>query len=181
MRNLVSKMKNPNIKISNTVLEFLVPNKVYIPISEDVTMLLKSKEVYKGTPIYQRNQKIIHSPISGKIIKIIKRKNYLEKDQLFLEIQNNFQENDLYKGSLETTTILVRDIKKLLKENKDITKFNLQNTKSIYLNAIEDEPYNMNNPFLIKYHKDEILLFLDALATVYKIGKVIIYLKENEC
>jgi len=160
-----------------SIEEFLSPNKVYLPISKNDKILLQKKNVQKGSPLFQNSLKVIYSPISGKINKIVTKGSLYS--QTFLEIANNFKEDDKYQGSLETTTMIIQDGKKKMKENPYLKKCMEGKTKIIF-NAIEDELYSCHSDILYKEHKEEILLFLDTLASSYNISKVEIYIKTTE-
>jgi len=173
-------MKNPDIKVSSIVTEFLTPSKVYLPISKTSQLLIKNKIVRKDGAVYRQDNRIIYSPISGKVEKIISRKNFKGKEEPFLEITNDFKENDFYQGSEGSTTIMVHDVKKLLEKNEQIKSYHFESKKYFVLNAMSDEPYFANQFFIYKFHKEEILLFLDTLASIYNILEIKICVKEND-
>lgn len=180
MKNFVTSKKDPKIKVSSILTEYLLPNKVYLTVSKEDQLLIKNKKINKGASLYEHKNKIVYSPISGNITKIVKRIDYKGEEKTYLEILNDFKEEDLYVGSEGTTTIMVHDVKKLLEKNKIIQSFHLENKKILLLNTIEDEPYVANNYFLFKNHKDEILLFLDTLASIYQITNIKLAVKEQE-
>jgi len=177
MKRLVSITKDPNIKVKSTITEFLSPDYIYLPIEKNDKLFIQKKNIQKNEVLFQQQEKVVSSPVSGTIEKIIPRKNYLEEEKTFLKIKNDFQENDDYKGSSTTTIIIRTDITKKIKESfKSSSKFT--NKKRLLLNGIEDEPYLANNLFCHKLHTMEILLMLDAISTAYNINEVIIALKE---
>ncbi len=174
MKKLVTIAKDANIKVKSQIHEFLTPNFVYLPIDEKAQMIATKKKVSKGDNLYQWQGKIYSSPISGTITKIVKL-----KENLYLEIKNDFKEKDHYTGIMNTTMIVTNDLKKKIKEyNKNWNA--LKNSETIILNGMEAEPYLANIPFLHKYYMSEILLMLDAIASSYHISQIKIYLKEND-
>ena len=173
-------MKNPNIKVSSVLTEYLSPSKVYLPVSYEDQLLIREKKVNRGSSLFQKDNKTIYSPISGNVKRIVKRVDYNGKEQTYLEIINDYKEEDFYEGSERTTTIMVHDVKKLLENNSRIQSFHLEKKKKIFLNLIEDEPYVANHYFLSREHKDEILLFLDTLASIYHISTLQILVKESD-
>lgn len=180
MKNFVTCMKDPKIKVSSILAEYLFPNKVYLPVSREDQLLIKKKQVNKGSSLYERKNKTFYSPISGDINRIVKRVDYKGEEKTYFEIINNYKEEDMYVGSEGTTTIMVHDVKKMLEKNKTIESFHLETKKTILLNGIEDEPYVANNYFIFKNHKEEILLFLDTVASIYHITNIKICVKEND-
>lgn len=179
MDKLLSISKDSKIKVNSKISEFMFPNQIYLPIDSSCELLIRKKTILKDDALFQYHNKTQYSPVSGKILKIIKRKNYLEEEGTYLLIENDFQENDHYQGD-NTTVLLTNDILKKLQENKEVDLSIFQGKKHIFLCGIEDEPYLANVTFLHKFHVEEILLMLDSISSYYNISSITICLKETD-
>ncbi len=177
MKRLVTLSKDLNIKVNSSITEFLTPDFVYLEVDKEDTFYMKQKKVKKNDLLFFHQGKNVYSPISGKIEHIIKQQDYFGNEKTYLKIKNNFQEEDSYEGSLNTTMILTTDISLQIKKSKlDFSRF--LNKNSLILNGLFDEPYLATIPFLHKYHAQELLMMLDAFATSFSISNVILYVKE---
>ncbi len=180
MKKYITIPKDVSIKVQSEVTEVLSPSYVYLPIEPSAHMLVQKKNVYKNDAIYECNGKTYYSPVSGNITRIVKKQNGYGKESLFLQIKNNFKENDHYVGVDHTTIVFSNSLKKKILEYEKDTWGLLKGKKKILLCGIEDEPYVANTSFLLKYHAREILLLLDALASTYKIESIEILVKETD-
>ena len=176
MKKLLTIAKDASIKVSSQITNYLEPTHIYLPIIEETLQNIEIKKVKKGEKLYSYQGKDIYSSVSGRIVGILKN-----KEKRYLEIKNDYKEEDLYKGMHEFTTVNIKtNFKQKIKEypNFDLQKF--QNKKILILNGIEDEPYIANRPFIHKQETSSILQMLDCIAEVFDISEVRIYLKEND-
>lgn len=180
MKKLLTIAKDSRIKVSSQVTDYLLPNEIYLPITQDAKMLITKKSVMKQDVLFSIDNKVVYSPISGKITKVGPLNN-AKNEQLYLQIKNDFQENDNYDGTKEFTTVTIRtDFPNKIKEYPNYNWDQFQHKKEIVVNGIEDEPYIANKPFIHKLYTSEILQMLDLLSDTFKISKVTLYLKEND-
>lgn len=180
VKKLLTLVKDADIKVKSTMIEFLAPEKIWLSIKEEDKILLTQKKVQKGEILFERNQKRYYSPVSGTVKNIMKRKNCFGKETSFLQIVNDYKENDCYEGVEGTTTILSNNFKKNILDYDGYDWNVLKGQKNIHLNGIENEPYMANKPFLHKYYKDEILMMIDAIAEVLEIENIKLYVTEND-
>lgn len=176
MKKLLTIAKDASIKVSSQITNYLEPTHIYLPITEESLQNIEIKKVKKGEKLYSYQGKDIYSSVSGRIVGILKN-----KEKKYLEIKNDYKEEDLYKGMHEFTTVNIKtNFKQKIKEysNFDFQKF--QNKKILILNGIEDEPYIANRPFIHREETLSILQMLDCIAEVFDISEVRIYLKEND-
>lgn len=176
MKKLLTIAKDASIKVSSQITNYLEPTHIYLPITEEILQNTEIKKVKKGEKLYSYQGKDVYSSVSGRIVGILKttEKNYLE-------IKNDYKEEDLYQGMHEFTTVNIKtNFSQKIKEypNFDVQKF--QNKKILILNGIEDEPYIANRPFIHKQETSSILQMLDCISEVFAIPEVRIYLKEND-
>ena len=180
VKRLITISKDPYIKVKSQISEFLSPSFVYLPIDETAQLKIQKKKIMKNDALYKWNNKIYYSPISGTIKSINKRYDAFLQPKLYMEIANDFQENDHYQGVKSTTMVISTDLHKKVKEYQGADFSSFKGKKRIIFNGMEDEPYLANKPFIHRYHLDDLLIMLDTLASVYKIPKIDIYLKETD-
>ena len=169
MKRLAS-LKTSNIKVSSFIEEYLFPQKIYLEISNKADLKIKSKKVYKGQLLYIDNNTSYYSPVSGHIIGI--NNNYLE-------IENDFKEEDNYKGidDFTTKTLKLSFKDKIHNANFDFNK--IDKYQNIIVSGIEDQPYIINNTLLLEKYTSEILEMLDLIYNEYH-KDIIIVVKDNE-
>ncbi len=176
MKKLLTIAKDSQIKVSSQITEFLEPENVYLPINIENINNMHKKNVKKGELLYQFDDLNIYSPISGKIVGVLNK-----KQKYFLVIKNDYHEEDLYKGANEFTTVNIKtDFEEKIKCYANFNWQLLDNAKEIVLNGIEDEPYIANKTFLHCYETSEILQMLDMIARTFKLESILICLKEND-
>lgn len=181
MKKLLTISKDVNIKVASAIHDYLVADNIYLPIDPTDKLLIHSKNIKKGERTHTQQKKNYYSPVSGKVQKIEARKNARGEDAYFLNIKNDFQENDSYTGVSEFTTVKIStDFVKKVKEYPDYPWYKFRKKTKIVLNGIEDEPYIANKPFLHKYYAREILQMLDILGDVFKIPEILLCFKEND-
>ena len=181
MKKLLTISKDVNIKVTSAIHDYLVADNIYLPIDPTDKLLIHSKNIKKGERTHTHQKKNYYSPVSGKVQKIEARKNARGEDAYFLNIKNDFQENDSYTGVSEFTTVKIStDFVKKVKEYPDYPWYKFRKKTKIVLNGIEDEPYIANKPFLHKYYAREILQMLDILGDVFKIPEILLCFKEND-
>ena len=176
MKKLLTIAKDASIKVSSQITNYLEPTHIYIPINEEILQNIEIKKVKKGEKLYFYQGKDFYSSVSGRIVGILKN-----QEKKYLEIKNDYKEEDMYQGMNEFTTVSIKtNFKQKIKEcpNFDIGKF--KNKKILILNGIEDEPYVANRPFIHKLETSSILQMLDCLSEVFNIPEVRIYLKETD-
>ena len=181
MKKLLTISKDASIKVASTIYDYLAADHIYLPIDPTDKLLIHSKNVTKGELLYRHKKKGYYSPVSGKILKIEEKKNKEGEKQYYLNIKNDYQENDSYAGISEFTTVKIStDFVKKVQEYPDYSWYKFRRKEKIILNGMEDEPYVANKTFLHKYYAREILQMLDILGDVFKIPEIVLCFKEND-
>ena len=103
MKKTICINKDPNIKVRSQIVSFMLPPSVFLPISKDAKIMFASKKVVKGEALFKDEHTTTFSPISGIVEKIVPI-----NDKYYLKINNDYLENDSYKGTAELTTIRIR-------------------------------------------------------------------------
>ena len=165
---LVSIEKDEKIKIDKNLYVFLNPDYIYIPTYNEKVYVEQDAPVYKNELIAGINRKAVTS-ISGKVLgynkSLIKNKN-----ETCIVIENDYREK------IQTITkirknITIEIILKVLEKNDD-GLFNvfksLTTCNNIVVNAINDEPYVINNIITLKENINDILDCIDELSLLYK-------------
>ena len=183
------------MSLSDEIIDFSSPNKVYVPlINNNIScecLVKKGKKVRKGTIIgIRKNMDFpILSPVSGTVIGIDKCL-YLNGEEVdCVVIENDKKERVIRK-------ILVKDITKYTKEEfvdllkkcavtgmggSDFPTFFKYKCDASFLivNAVECEPYLTADMMLIKLKSEAILESINAIMKINNIKKCFIAYKEN--
>ena len=179
MTNLVSLELDYGIKVSSRVHEYLSPDNVYFPIYKTSKILVKDKEtVLKGQLILINGEEKIFSSVSG-VIAGLKKIKLNNEDKTYLVIANNYKEKSIKKSSKKLLELKSKDeLEKLLEENGVSLK--IENKNILLLNAIDSEPYIVNDSMYLSKNVNSILEGLDNLKRILGLQKVIILLKNTE-
>lgn len=176
MQKLIELNIDPSILISSNLKELNKPDSIFIPVFKEVELLVQNNApVNIGTPIYQINNEVILSPISG-VINGVKKIMTLKGECAGLEIANDFQEKTLKEPNKRNLkNIPLADIEEI------INKFSidLKNKQNLILNAIDDEPYTITENFYLFLHYDGFLEILDFIGKIYKLKNIIICVKSQ--
>lgn len=174
MKKLFTIEKDTSIKVSSQITNFLEPTHVYFPITKDCP--LKHKKVKKGEILYTIDNVLIKSSVSGTITKILNISG-----NNFLEITNNYKEEDFYEGKNELTrTGLYGNVKENFAKNSSFSNDMFEGKKILVLNGIEDEPYVASRTFLHIYEAEALLEMLDCLGNIFQIPVLKIFVKETD-
>lgn len=182
MRKLIKLKKDFNIVFDNSIVEFLNPDCVYLPIKYNYDVLVKCDEnVLKGQIIMENNLNKELCPISG----IVGQSSTYYCDGVkvnALLIQNDFKEKNKIYTRKKTTTLNKENIISKLYDFYFKYIANILETKTInnlVINGIEDEPYIENNPFVLKKYHKEILELADTFSSAFNIQNTIIAIKSS--
>lgn len=168
--------KDPTIKVSSIIEHFEKPDKVYIPVYSSTKIYPKlHEEVSIGTPLVKIDNITYYSPISG-TINGLKEINTVKGTTKALEIINNFIEKKITNNTLKRANIKKEILEKILLNEFNL---NLQNTKSLIINAIDDEPYVVTENFYLFLYYEDILEIVDKIAKIFKIPEIIICVKSS--
>ena len=174
MKKLLTIKKDNAIKVNSQITNFFEPSYVYLPISSQEK--ITKKKVKKGEVLYSVHNREIVSPISGTITEVV-----TFADEPYLEIANDFKEEDFYKGKNELTrTSLYKNFKENLTDCSWFLGEKLEGKKEIDLNAIEDEPKLASKTFLHVLEMEALLEMLDCLGNVFNISSLRVFLKETD-
>ena len=179
MTNLVSLELDYEIKVSSRVHEYLSPDNVYFPIYKTSKILVKDKEtVLKGQLILINGEEKIFSSVSG-VIAGLKKIKINNEDKTYLVVANNYKEKSIKKSSKKLLGLKNKEeLEKLLEENGVSLK--IENKKILLLNAIDSEPYIVNDSMYLSKNVNNILEGIDNLKCILELKKVIILLKNTE-
>lgn len=182
MRKLIKLQKDLSICYSSTIADFLNPDQVYIPKKDNYELLVKQNEnVLKGQIILENNLNKVISPISGVIQGLI-NKNVDGKIQKTVVIQNDFKEKEKSNN------------RKIKKYNKEIIISKLyeyyfkyiasilesKKINHLIIKGLDDEPYIVNNSYILNSYHREVLELADLLTTQFNIVNTLIVIKSND-
>ncbi len=182
MRKLIKLQKDLSICYSSAIADFLNPDQVYIPKKDNYELLVKQNEnVLKGQMILENNLNKVISPISGVVQGLI-NKNVDGKIQKTVVIQNDFKEKEKSNN------------RKIKKYNKEIIISKLyeyyfkyiasilesKKINHLIIKGLDDEPYIVNNSYVLNSYHREILELADLLTTQFNIVNTLIVIKSND-
>ena len=177
--------KDYSIKLYPKVVDYLIPDTIYIPITKDYRINIDvGSRVLKEQQVAINSKNIIFSPISGIVLGIKKMVNSNNKEIITIVIKNDFMEQ-LFKKNKTTDNIKKYKKDELLQKLKDysiLDMYNyLNNIKNILvINAIEDEIYVGNKSMILSNMADSILDTLDALISIFSLKQVYLFIKSSD-
>ncbi len=185
-----------NMSISNEIVDFSSPNKVYIPLincgKECEAIVKKGDKVKKGEVIAIRRDIDfpIHSSVSGEVIGI-KKRLYIDNNMVScVVIDNNCKETLENKKLIKDITEYTKEEFINLLKNCGVTGMGgsdfptflkyKNNLKILIVNAVECEPYLTSDEMLVRLKAEQILETIDAIMKINNIDKCFIaYKKKN--
>ncbi len=186
----VTIKKDANIKLNDTIKDFLNPKFVFIPIKFGFKIKVKDDEyIYKNDIVAMgRNGKIIYSGVSGKVLGVKEMTYFKDKKIPSVVIENDFKENmktkksaKLFINEYTKTEILnlLNDTSISYKGTYLVDKVG-KSSDLIVINGVEVEPYFGNKYFILKENMDIILETVDILGTVMGSKEIYIALKNTD-
>lgn len=202
MRGVTIKMDD-KIKVKKEMLEFIKPQKIYIPL-ENKSGIKYKKLVNDGDYVFKGqvvaiNESIdfpIHSSVSGYVVENESNELNTGKKVECIAIENDFKEKYQEKlGSIkEISNYSKEEFIELLKTSEitglggsDFPAFLKYNTDSkinyLLVNGVECEPYISCDKVVMSKYMEKILEAVDAILEIMKIKKAYIVVKSSniEC
>lgn len=198
MRGVTIKMDD-KIKVKKEMLEFIKPQKIYIPLENKSDIKYKKlvnvgDYVFKGQ-VVAMNESIdfpIHSSVSGYVVENESNELNTGKKVECIAIENDFKEKYQEKlGSIkEISNYSKEEFIELLKTSgitglggSDFPTFLKYNTDSkinyLLINGVECEPYISCDKVVMSKYMEKILEAVDAILEIMKIKKAYIVVKSS--
>ena len=198
MRGGTIKMDD-KIKVKKEMLEFIKPQKIYIPLENKSGIKYKKlvnvgDYVFKGQ-VVAMNESIdfpIHSSVSGYVVENESNELNTGKKVECIAIENDFKEKYQEKlGSIkEISNYSKEEFIELLKTSgitglggSDFPTFLKYNTESkinyLLVNGVECEPYISCDKVVMSKYMEKILEAVDAILEIMKIKKAYIVVKSS--
>ena len=172
MRKLTKLKTDIDISFNSNIIEYLDADYVYIPMKKNYKTLVRNEEVvYKGSILLEDNLNKIVSPISGKVIGM-STLNVDGKKENTIAIENNYKEEEKkYRKYKDTKYDKDMLISKLYEYYFKYIASTLETKRivNLVISGIDDEPYILNNSFILKKYSKEILEMADILKTTFDI------------
>lgn len=182
MRKLTKLKTDIDISFNSNIIEYLDADYVYIPMKKNYKTLVRNEEVvYKGSILLEDNLNKIVSPISGKVIGM-STLNVDGKKENTIAIENNYKEEEKkYRKYKDTKYDKDMLISKLYEYYFKYIASTLETKRivNLVISGIDDEPYILNNSFILKKYSKEILEMADILKTTFDIKNTSIVIKSN--
>lgn len=164
-----------DLVVSKKIVNFLNP--------EYVCVLLKSFDEIDGTKyvnkskLFEKDNLLSYSSVSGEISGLVDiLVNNKSRKALF--IKNDFREKDtkfISKKVSDKDSFL-----KLIKDTVFYKKFYNKNIKNIIVNSIVDEPYVINEEYVLKNLGDKIIDLVSFLSEIFSCDKTSIVFKNTD-
>ena len=163
-----------NINVTNNYKEILNPDFIFIPIkdSNNITINLKDN-VLKGDLVYQDKDIKKYSSVSGTFFKVLDINN-----MKFIVIKNNYLEESKNTRARNLDNLDKDKFMSIYSNNyiKDILN---KNINTLYINAIDDDPYIYNKYYYLKNNIKDIEAMIKYISSTFKIKKVRMVIKNN--
>ena len=193
-------IKNLSPKITSLAefneLTLAEPDRVFIPIKQikgasPSVVVTKGERVKKGTRVAVSGDKVILSSVSGVVEDVILassvyggqtevvviKNNHKEEQELFKKFNLNSDDNNMLMLPLKRFSIVDYDGVELASK---IEALNPEAEKTLIINMISDEPYQLNTPFLIARKSEEITKGALLLATMIQASKIVVVIKRGD-
>lgn len=174
MATLIKIEPETKLIADDNIVDYLVPEYIYIPIGDNEIKLTKNQYILKEEEIFDR----VYSSVSGNVIGITKM--LIDgNDTSCLVIENDYCENvESIKGNKKNIRTLKKSgiidlIKKIGFDEKYFKG------KTLLISGIDQSIYENNYKLLINMHVDEILDTIDILYEAFKYKKCILAIKNS--
>lgn len=182
----MQKEKNKEYSKQLIKKEYLSPEFLYLPISNNVKYYVDSKtKIYKETLLFSNSDHKFYSPISGKALGIKKIKN---KD--FLVLQNNFKEKYSTEKSCrkrisklskkEVLDILNNADCKYYSSNIKYFLNNFESIDSLVLNMVICEESERINSIIFNEYNNDLMEMFDSISQIFDIKKPILIISDTD-
>ena len=182
MRKLIKLEKDDNIVFNQNITEFLSSEEIYVPIKSNYQLLVKNGDyVLKNQIIMENNLNKVISPVSGYVGEIV-TKNVDDVIMKCLNIHNDFKEKARILKRREQSFTRDTLINKLYEYYFKYVASVFENKKinNLIISGIDDEPYILNNSYVLNKYPKEILETADLLSTVFSINHTVIVIKNTQ-
>ena len=182
MRKLIKLEKSDNIVFNQNITEFLASEEIYMPIKNNYQLLVKTNDyVLKDQIIMENNLNKVVSPVSG-FVGDIQTKNVDDVFLKCLNIHNDFKEKSKLVKRKESAFTKDTLINKLYEYYFKYIASVFENKKinNLIISGLDDEPYILNNSYILYKYSKEILEMTDILSTTFEINHTVIVMKNTQ-
>lgn len=179
MTKLVSLELDYTIKVSSRINNYLSPDYVFFPLDKGSQLLVKDKEaVLKGKCLLKKSNSTIFSTVSGRIAGV--KKIVCDGEvKHYLVVENDYKEKSRAKSTKKSLKIKNKEALLVLLNEFGIT-IDFLEKDVLLLNAIDNEPYIVNNSMYLNKNINNVLETLDVLKSILGHKSVYILLKNTE-
>ena len=193
-------IKNPAPKLTNLTsfneLKIQDPELIYIPIKQikgivPSIVVTKGEKVKRGTRIAVSGDKVILSSVSGVVEDIITtasvyggqtevvvvRNNKSGEQELFKKFDPQTEGEDMLMLPLRRFSIVDADRIDLMSKMDALEGVE---DKTLVINLLTDEPYQLNTPYIISKKADDIIDGALLLATMIHSAKIVVALRKGD-
>ncbi len=166
----INIVREQNIKKVDEIVDKLDVDYIYIPYENKDDIKLKvNDDVLKGQLVYSSKTTKRYSSISGKITKI---------DDNFITIKNNYKELSSNTRARKIKDITKDDFNKYC-INDSIKSMLSNHINNLYINAIDDEPFEFNKYVYLKYNLNDVAEIINMLYSLFDIDKITFVIKNS--
>ncbi|MBR1416612.1 MAG: 4Fe-4S binding protein [Bacilli bacterium] len=170
----VNILRDLNLNIVDNYFEVLTPDYIFIPIVDENYIIIKlNTHILKGQLVYDDNNIKRYSSVSGIALKIGKLNN-----KKYLIIKNDYKELSISKRARNVDNISKEVFLKYY-SNDDIKKILDNKIHTLYINAIDDDPYIYNKYMYLKNNIKDISDIINNLLRLFAIERVEFVIKDS--
>lgn len=183
MNSMVTIKESKNITIDSNVINFLNPDYIYIPIEEGFSISVRSNiDIYKEDILLKSENKLIYSPISGKVLGKTSSMNDNDKPISCVVVENDFREKIKRKKSAEKYIheYSLEDALKLISNYNAYDKIINPTAKTLLISGIDADPFEKTYSHIIDLYSSKILEAIDALSNILGVDTTILAINNHD-
>lgn len=183
MNSMVTIKESKNISVDNNVVNFLNPDYIYIPIEEGFSINVKSNTIiYKEDILLKSEDKLIYSPISGKVLGKTSSMNDNNMTIPCVVVENDFREKIKKKKSTEKyiSEYSYEDALRLIHQYNACDKKIDRQAKTLLINGIDSDPFEKTFSHIIDSHSSKILEAIDALSNILGVDTTLLAINNHD-
>lgn len=173
--NLQIKLEpNHKMVVENTICNYLDPKNVYIPI-------LKKEDLRKQDYIYKNSYFGAYIASVSGVIKGSKKVLIKNKYYPALKVVNDYKEDCKNDKNIKKI-VNINDLEHVLEDNyffEIVNKIKNKNVKNIIVNAVDEDPYTLNEIMILTNFYQQIFDTIEELLKIFNIENALITSKNT--
>ncbi len=180
---MVTIKESKNMSVDGSVIDFLNPDYIYLPIKEGFSINVKSNtEIYKEDVLLKSENKLVYSPISGKVLGKTSSMNDQDEAISCVVVENDFREKLKKKKSAEKyiNEYTLEDTLNLIRKYNACDQTINTKAKTLLINGIDSDPFEKTYSNIINSYSSKILEAIDALSNILGVDTTILAINNHD-